>query len=58
MPGVIQEPLAGCIKWLPLKAKLVPANEDIDEGCCRHPVVILSSRAQDGRVTIFNVGTS
>ncbi|KAI0118255.1 hypothetical protein GGR51DRAFT_498619 [Nemania sp. FL0031] len=50
MPGVIEERLAGCIKWLPRKHELVPADPDIEEGCCYHPVVILSSRARDNRV--------
>ncbi|KAI0814549.1 hypothetical protein GGR55DRAFT_632259 [Xylaria sp. FL0064] len=53
MPGVIIEPLAGCIKWLPKKDQLVPNDLAIDEGCCQHPVVILSSRARDGRVEIL-----
>ncbi|KAJ2995272.1 hypothetical protein NUW58_g1319 [Xylaria curta] len=53
MPGLIREPLAGCIKWLPRKDELVPADASIDEGCCQHPVVILSTKAQNGRVEIL-----
>ncbi|KAI0204914.1 hypothetical protein F4808DRAFT_412596 [Astrocystis sublimbata] len=50
MPGLIQEPIAGCIKWLPRKENLEPADPNIEEGCCNHPVVILSKRPQDERV--------
>ncbi|KAI1425242.1 hypothetical protein F5Y12DRAFT_385006 [Xylaria sp. FL1777] len=50
MPGVILEPLAGCIKWLPRKLDLVPTDSAIDEGCCQHPVVILSTKPHNGRV--------
>ncbi|KAI1283590.1 hypothetical protein F5Y07DRAFT_350055 [Xylaria sp. FL0933] len=53
MPGVIIKPLAGCIKWLPKKDQLVPNDFTIDEGCCHHPVVILSSQARNGRVEIL-----
>ncbi|KAI0451615.1 hypothetical protein F5B21DRAFT_486613 [Xylaria acuta] len=53
MPGVIQEPLAGCIKWLPRKESLMPADPNIEEGCCNHPVVILSTRPQIGKVQIL-----
>ncbi|KAI0428689.1 hypothetical protein F5Y09DRAFT_312293 [Xylaria sp. FL1042] len=55
MPGVIIEPLAGCIKWLPKKDQLVPKDPAIDEGCCQHPVVILSSKVHNGRVEILIV---
>ncbi|KAJ8129662.1 hypothetical protein O1611_g3969 [Lasiodiplodia mahajangana] len=53
MPGVIEERLAGCIKWLPRRNELVPADPDIEEGCCHHPVVILSTRPRDTRVEIL-----
>ncbi|KAI1754017.1 hypothetical protein F4782DRAFT_494740 [Xylaria castorea] len=53
MPGVIDEPLAGCIKWLPHKENLIPADPNIDEGCCNHPVVILSTRPQNAKVQIL-----
>ncbi|KAI0478121.1 hypothetical protein F4859DRAFT_478677 [Xylaria cf. heliscus] len=53
MPGVILEPLAGCIKWLPRKRDLIPDDPNIDEGCCNHPVVILSTRPRNGRVQIL-----
>ncbi|KAI1299497.1 hypothetical protein F5Y03DRAFT_366102 [Xylaria venustula] len=53
MPGVIVEPLAGCIKWLPRKDELKPADSTIDEGCCNHPVVILSTGTHNGIVEIL-----
>ncbi|KAI0903367.1 hypothetical protein F4823DRAFT_568769 [Ustulina deusta] len=53
MPGVILEPLAGCIKWLPRKDDLVPIDYAIDEGCCHHPVVILSTIPRNDRVEIL-----
>ncbi|KAI0435714.1 hypothetical protein F4803DRAFT_544586 [Xylaria telfairii] len=53
MPGVIQEPLAGCIKWLPDKKKLKSTESNIDEGCFNHPVVILSTRPQNGWVKVL-----
>ncbi|KAI0967544.1 hypothetical protein F4678DRAFT_445951 [Xylaria arbuscula] len=54
MPGVILEPLAGCIKWLPRKDKLIPADSaTIDEGCCNHPVVVLSTETRSGRVEVL-----
>ncbi|KAI0398993.1 hypothetical protein F4802DRAFT_591332 [Xylaria palmicola] len=55
MPGVIQEPLAGCIKWLPRKEELVPADLNIDEGCCNHPIVILSTRPVNGWVDFLTI---
>ncbi|KAI0530070.1 hypothetical protein GGR58DRAFT_494705 [Xylaria digitata] len=53
MPGVILEPLAGCIKWLPRKDELIPTEPDIEEGCCNHPVVVLSTQSRNGRVEIL-----
>ncbi|RWA14415.1 hypothetical protein EKO27_g664 [Xylaria grammica] len=56
MPGKILEPLeplAGCIKWLPHKDALVPPDPAIDEGCCNHPVVILSTGPWHGSVEIL-----
>ncbi|KAI1129971.1 hypothetical protein F5Y10DRAFT_236713 [Nemania abortiva] len=53
MPGVIEERLAGCIKWLPHKNELRPADSEIDEGACHHPVVVLSTRVHDTRVEIL-----
>ncbi|KAI0517463.1 hypothetical protein F5B22DRAFT_603058 [Xylaria bambusicola] len=53
MPGVIIEPIAGCIKWLPPKEDLVPDDPEIDDGCCNHPVVILSTVPRANKVDIL-----
>ncbi|GAW23836.1 hypothetical protein ANO14919_134130 [Xylariales sp. No.14919] len=53
MPGIILDPLAGCIKWLPPKEELKPGDVGIDEGCCNHPVVVLSTRTHNSRVEIL-----
>ncbi|KAI2621041.1 hypothetical protein GGS21DRAFT_386828 [Xylaria nigripes] len=54
MPGVIEDPpLAGCIKWLPHKDKLPATELDVDEGCCNHPVVIISKKIRDKKVDIL-----
>ncbi|KAK5632894.1 hypothetical protein RRF57_008608 [Xylaria bambusicola] len=57
MPGVIIEPLAGCIKWLPPKEDLVPDDPEIDDGCCNHPVVILSTVPRANKVDILIVSS-
>ncbi|KAI1435170.1 hypothetical protein GGR50DRAFT_694499 [Xylaria sp. CBS 124048] len=33
MPGLIQDQIAGCIKWLPPKDELKASELDVDEGC-------------------------
>ncbi|KAI1368165.1 hypothetical protein F5Y08DRAFT_335938 [Xylaria arbuscula] len=53
MPGVVVEPLAGCIMWLPPKQDLVPIDNEIDDGCCNHPVVVLSTAARAAKVDIL-----
>ncbi|KAI1184384.1 hypothetical protein F5B17DRAFT_83502 [Nemania serpens] len=54
MPGVlVEERLAGCIKWLPRKEDLVQTDWEIEAGCLNHPVVTLSSQARNGRVEIL-----
>ncbi|GAW21363.1 hypothetical protein ANO14919_108820 [Xylariales sp. No.14919] len=53
MPRVTIEQLAGCIKWLPPKEDLVPIDANIDDGCCNHPVVILSTVPRDRKVDIL-----
>ncbi|GAP85313.1 hypothetical protein SAMD00023353_1002100 [Rosellinia necatrix] len=53
MPGVIQGSLAGCIKWLPPKDQVNPAEANIEDGCYDHPVVVLSTQPRGGRVEFF-----
>jgi hypothetical protein len=58
MPGVILEPLAGCIKWPPAKGKLAMIDTESDNGDYDHPVVVLTYQPQDGRVDISILGAS
>ncbi|KAI1494922.1 hypothetical protein F5X96DRAFT_420645 [Biscogniauxia mediterranea] len=45
--------LAGCIKWLPPKDELSSVPKGFDEGGLNHPVVVLSPKSQNGKVTIL-----
>ncbi|TGJ87190.1 hypothetical protein E0Z10_g1609 [Xylaria hypoxylon] len=55
MPGVLLDPIAGCIKWLPRKQDLMPTDSSIEEGCCHHPVVILSTQPRNDRVEFLTI---
>ncbi|KAI1822519.1 hypothetical protein F4861DRAFT_386442 [Xylaria intraflava] len=55
MAGLVQGQLAGCIKWLPPKDELDGSDLDIEEGCCDHPVVVISTRPRNGRVKVLIV---
>jgi hypothetical protein len=45
--------LAGSILWLPPNDEV--GDLGLEGGCYEHPVVVLSSKAQDGRVDILIV---
>ncbi|KAI5923434.1 hypothetical protein F4810DRAFT_710516 [Camillea tinctor] len=52
-PNTASTHLAGCIKWLPPKEELNSLPKGFDEGGLNHPVVILSPKTQDGKVTVL-----
>ncbi|KAI0391286.1 hypothetical protein F5Y17DRAFT_460951 [Xylariaceae sp. FL0594] len=59
MAGLAKQKLAGRIKWLPPKDEIYPDEPGLYKGCCDHPVVILSSRADiAGRVDFLIQSTS
>ncbi|KAJ3580270.1 hypothetical protein NPX13_g303 [Xylaria arbuscula] len=39
--------------WLPSKEELVPTDTEIDDGCCNHPVVVLSTVPRAAKVDIL-----
>ena len=54
------DPLAGCILWLPKKDEMNPylaLAPDIAEGCFNHPVVVLCVNRENRNATVLIVST-